>query len=184
MDKHKIYIKELLESEHSKRITNQIIDYIEDDPIKFKALMDLFFSDNWWMNQRASWPIPFIVKKHHHLAEPYLTKLISNLDHPSHNAVVRNTLRFLTDIEIPEELQGKCYAICTRILTNSTEPVANKIFAMTLMLNIALPYPELLKELKLIIETQYEFEKPGYKSRGRKTLAQIDKKLKTNPSQN
>jgi len=178
MDRHKIYIKEALESEHSKRITNQIIDYVGDDPLKFKALMDLFFSDDWCMNQRASWPIPFILKKHSELVQPYLDRFISNLENPKHNAVIRNTLRFLAEIEIPEELQGKCYEFCLRTIKNIKEPVANKIFAMTVLLNIALPYPELLNELKIIIETQMEYEKPGFRSRGRKTLASIEKRLK------
>ncbi len=182
MDRHRIYIKELLESEHSKKITDQIVDYIEDDPLKFKALVDLFFSEDWCMNQRAAWPIPFIAKKHSELVEPYLAQFISNLENPRHNAVIRNTLRFLAEIEIPEDQQGRCYDFCLRTITNIKEPVANKIFAMTIMLNIALPYPELLNELKIIIETQIEYEKPGFKSRGRNTLSHIEKSLKVKSS--
>lgn len=177
MDEHFIYIKELQATEHSRRITDKVVEYIEDDPLRFKALMDLFFSDDWLINQRASWPIPFVVKKHPHLIEPYIEALIINLESPCHNAVIRNTIRLFTEIEVPIDLQGKFYEICFRLLKDIKEPVANKIFAMTVMYKIAYPYPELLMELKTVIETQFPYEKPGFKSRGRKTLALIEKRL-------
>ena len=63
-------------------------------------------------------------------------------------------------------------------MTNIKEPVANKIFAMTVMYKIGAPYPELLSELKTIIETQMPYEKPGFKSRGRKNPGSYRKKLK------
>lgn len=179
MDKHYIYIKELQATEHSRRITDQVIDYIEDDPDKFSALMELFFSEDWLINQRAAWPIPDIAKKYPELIEPYISKLIHNLEKPCHNAVIRNTVRLFENIDVPEDLQGIFYDICYKLMCNIKEPVANKIFAMTVMYKIGEPYPELLSELKTIIETQLPYEKPGFKSRGRKTLALINKKLNT-----
>lgn len=178
MDKHYIYIKELQATEHSRRITDQVIDYIDDDPEKFSALMALFFSEDWLINQRAAWPIPDIAKNYPQLIEPYIPKLIRNLEKPCHNAVVRNTVRLFENIDVPEDLQGVFYDICYKLMTNIKEPVANKIFAMTVMYKIGEPYPELLSELKTIIETQMPYEKPGFKSRGRKTLVRIEKKLK------
>lgn len=174
---HYEHIKDLLESAHSRSITDRVIAYVNGDPLKFKALMDLFFSEEWLMNQRASWPIPIIVRDYPELIDPYKEKLILNLSNPSHNAVVRNTIRMFEDIELPEELQGRFYQFGLKLLMNIKEPVANKVFTMTVMYKIAEPYPELLKELKLIIETQLPYEKPGYKSRGKKTLALIDKRL-------
>ena len=172
MDEHYSHIKSLLTSDHSKRICDLIIEYVGDDVQRFKSLMDLFFSDDWLMNQRAAWPIPIIVRKYPHLIQPYKEKLILNLENPSHNAVVRNTIRMF---------EGRFYQFGLQLLTNIKEPVANKVFAMTVMYKIAEPYPELLSELKLIIETQLPYEKPGFKSRGKKTLILIEKRLETIP---
>jgi hypothetical protein len=177
LDAHFDHIKKLLESEHSKSVTNSIIDYVGNDATRFKALMELFFSEEWLLNQRASWPIPFIVRSHPELIEPYKEKLILNLEHPSHNAVVRNTIRMFEEIEVPEDLHAKFFDFGINLLRSIKEPVANKVFTMTVLFKIASPYPELLNELKLVIETQIKHEKPGFKSRGRKTLALIDKKL-------
>lgn len=181
MDSHFERIKALLASDHSKVVTNLIIEYVGNDEVKFAALMKLFFSKDWLMNQRASWPIPYIVREHPKLIDPYLSKLIDNLENPSHNAVVRNTVRMFEEIEVPVDLQGKLYDICFSLLTKIDEPVANKIFSMTILYKIAEPFPELLNELKLVIENQLPYEKPGFKSRGRKTLALIEKRLNTSP---
>jgi hypothetical protein len=177
LNAHYEHIKDLLESAHSRSITDRVIAYVEADSQKFNALMDLFFSDDWLLNQRAAWPIPIIVREYPELIEPYKEKLVLNLENPSHNAVVRNTIRLFEDIEIPEDLHGRFYEIGLKLLINIKEPVANKVFTMTVMYKIAEPYPELLNELKLIIETQLPYEKPGFKSRGKKTLALIDKRL-------
>jgi hypothetical protein len=177
MDAHKETIKNLLLFEHSKFITTKVIEYIGEDKAKLSALMDLFFADDWLLNQRAAWPMSYIAIEHPKLIAPYLEKLIDNLEQPSHNAVIRNTLRLFVELSIPESHEGKMYDLCYKLITQIKEPVANKIFAMSVMFTIARPYPELLNEIKLIIETQFPFEKPGFKSRGRKTLALIEKAL-------
>ncbi len=175
MGSHISIIKDLLLHEHSKFITNKVVDFVGDDPTKFSALMELFFDDDWLLNQRAGWPMAFIAIDHPQLIEPYKEKLIDNLYHPSHNAVIRNTLRLFQAIKVPVDYEGKMYDLCSKLLLQIKEPVANKIFAMTVMYNIAKPYPELLSELKIILETQLPYEKPGYKSRAKKTIMLIEK---------
>jgi len=174
LDSNITFIKDLLLHEHSKFITNKVIDYVGDDPTKFDALMELFFDDDWLLNQRAAWPMSYIAIAHPNLIASYKSRLIDNLYHPSHNAVIRNTLRLFQDIPIPEEQEGKLFDYCSKMLLQIKEPVANKIFGMTVMLMIAKPYPELLRELKVILETQFPYEKPGYKSRAKKTIALIE----------
>ena len=83
-------------------------------------------------------------------------------------------MRIFQNIDIPEEYQGVLYDFGTELILDIKEPVANKVFAMTMMYNIALPFPELLEELKMILETQYPYEMPGYKSRTRKLVSQIN----------
>jgi len=172
---HYHHIKELLEAEHSKVQTLRIVDYIGNDIQRFKALMQLFFSDDWWMNQRAAWPMPMVVKKTPLLIYPYLNQLINNLENPSHNAVVRNTVRLLQDINIPEEFQGQVVNICMKLIADPKEPTANKIFSMSVVYNISKKWPDLQNELRLLIESQLECESPGFKSRGRKILKEFSK---------
>lgn len=170
---HYQYIKELLEAEHSKVQTMRVVNYIGHDRDKFEALMQLFFSDDWCLNQRSSWPIPFIVEKSPELIYPYLEKLLNNLENPSHNAVVRNTIKLFQDIDIPDKFQGHVVNVCTDLLTDPKEPVANRVFSMTVIYNISKKWPDLQNELRILIESQMENESAGFKSRGRKILKAI-----------
>lgn len=167
---HFQHIKELLEAEHSKVQTMRVVDYIGHDPEIFEALMQLFFADDWCLNQRASWPIPIIVERYPELIYPYLEQLLKNLENPSHNAVVRNTIKLFQDIDIPDKLQGEVVNICTSLLTNPKEPVANRVFSMTVIYNISKKWPDLQNELRILIESQMENESAGFKSRGQKIL--------------
>jgi len=172
---HYLVLKEMLEAEHSKAQTMRIVDYVGSDSVKFEALMQLFFSDDLLMNQRSAWPMPAIVLKTPLLIYPYLAQLINNLENPSHNAVVRNTVKLLQDIYIPEEFQGQVVNICMRLIADPNEPTANRIFSMTVVSNLAKKWPDLRNELQLLIESQIESESPGFKSRGKKILKEIEK---------
>ena len=177
MDKnHFQYIKKLLEAEHSKVQTMHVVNYIGEDNERFEALMQLFFAEDWCLNQRASWPLPIIIKKTPLLIDPYLEQLIENLENPSHNAVVRNTVKLFQEIYIPEEFQGQVINICMKLLADPKEPVANRVFSMTVIYNISKKWPDLQNELGILIESQLENESPGFKSRGKKISKLIAEK--------
>ncbi len=85
-------------------------------------------------------------------------------------AVKRNTLKILQFVDIPEDLLGITADICFRLLNDGKEPIAVKVFAMTVIFNIVKKYPELNEELKISIEEQMPFASAGFKSRGNKIL--------------
>ena len=172
---HYQYIKKLLEAEHSKVQTVRVVEYIGSDSERFEALMQLFFADDWCLNQRASWPMPLIVERYPELISPYIERLIQNLENPSHNAVVRNTIKLLQDIDIPEKSQGQVVNLCMSLLADPKEPVANRVFSMTVIYSISKKWPDLQNELRILIESQMDSESPGFKSRGGKILKLISK---------
>jgi hypothetical protein len=77
-------------------------------------------------------------------------------------------------IEIPPALQGIAAEACFENLS-SEEPVAVKVFAMTVIANLCKDYPELKSELVPLIEDQLPFATAGFRSRARKVLRQIEK---------
>jgi len=157
--------------EHSKSNTNLITEYIGKDPVKFKALMDLFFHGEYRVVQRAAWAMSDAVTAHPELILPYLDQLVLNLkDAPKHPAVTRNTLRILQNLEVPERLQGELVNLCFDFVASRKEAVAIKAFAMTIIYNIGKSEPDLMNELKILIEDQMPFTSPAFQSRGRKIL--------------
>jgi hypothetical protein len=167
-------IKDLLIAEHSKKQTDRIVKYIGADAGRFAVLMKLFFAGEYRITQRAAWPMSYCIQNHPELTKPYFKKLLDFLQKPGvHNAVARNTLRLLQDIDIPEKYQGQLMSICFDYIQDIKTPAAVKAFSLTILENFSKKYPEILPELKTIIEERWPHETSAFKSRAKKILKTI-----------
>ena len=167
-------IREQLLVEHSKANALFISNYIGDDQGKFQELVELFLGDEYRITQRAGHSLAHVFDNHPHLVDPFLPKLIRNLDNEVNDAVKRNTLRILQDKVIPDNEEGILVNHCFDYLVSNKEPVAIKVFAMTVLGNICHKFPDLKNELKIIIEELMETGTPGIISRGKKVLKTIE----------
>ena len=166
-------IKELQKG-FGKPTCDRIVAYIGNDQERFSALVEAFLNGGHRVAQRAAWPLGYSVKKHPVLVKPHLRQIIQNLDQPHiHDAVKRNTVRFLQFIEIPKPLHGATWGHCTRLLQDKKSPVAIKVFSMSVLANLAMEYPALKRELATIIEDQMPYGSPGFVSRGKKVLKSL-----------
>ncbi|QSE97658.1 hypothetical protein [Fulvivirga lutea] len=166
-------IKKELLKEHSKEQAEYIAAFIGTDKNRFKDLMSLFLGDDYRTSQRAAWAVSKCHDKNPELIAPYLKHMLQNLEKAHHDAVKRNTLRILQDIEIPESLWGKTADVCFKVMQSSAEPIAVKVFGMTVLANICQKVPELKNELRLIIEDQLPYGSAGFKSRAKKVLKDL-----------
>ncbi len=167
-------LKKTLLQEHSKAQTNKLVAYINNDPVKFKKLMELFFNDTYRVTQRAAWPMSICAEQNPALIEPYLKKMIINLKE-ANMAVKRNTVRALQFIDIPARLQGIAVNQCFDLLNDPKEAIAVKVFAMTVVANICEKQPDLANELRIYIENQLPIGSAGFISRGKKILSRLEK---------
>lgn len=168
-------IKKEILKEHSKKQTSKVVKYIGDDAQRFKTLVKAFLEGPYRVTQRAAWPLALCVQDHPALINPHLKEVLKMLGKPgTHDAVRRNILRFLQDIEIPKKFYGfvtdKCFT-----LMDPKEPIAVRVFSMTVLSNIAQHEPDLKKELRIIIEDQLPYGSAGYLSRAKKILKKLDK---------
>lgn len=162
--------------EHSKAMTYQIVDYIGSSPTRFQELLILFLAGPYRVTQRAAWPMSYCVRSHPALIKPHLKKVLDHLSKPSiHDSVKRNTVRLLQDVKIPKSLQGRAADVCFEYLSNPKEPIAVRVFSMTVLANIAKENPELKNEIIPIIEDQLPFGSAGFRSRGVKVLKELKK---------
>jgi len=165
---------ETLAKGHSKAQCDRIVKYIGNDPGRFKALVAVFLAGPYRITQRAAWPLSYCVEDHPQLIHPHLKAIIRNLKSPGlHNAVKRNTVRLMQFIAIPRSLQGQAAAICFEFFQNPREPVAVRVFSMSVLARIAEDQPELKNELKIMIEDQLPFGTAGFLSRARRVLKQL-----------
>lgn len=92
---------------------------------------------------------------------------------PVHDAVKRNVIRILQDIELPKNSQGFAATICFDFLSSPKESVAVKAFSITVLANISPHEPDLKQELIMLIKEQMEWEKPAFQIARKKNIAAI-----------
>jgi hypothetical protein len=169
--------KELLKRQ-SRVHCNFIVKYIGDDETRFADLMRLFFKGDYRLTQHAAWPISYCIRQYPILAKPYFKKFIDQLSNSeAHPAARRNIIRLLQFVEIPKKFHGKLMDICFQFISNPEEAIAVKAFSLTILSKLAEFYPEILPEIKTVIETRWEFETPAFHSRARKILKGLKSKV-------
>ena len=167
--------EELLKQQiHFKKHAVAITEYAVLTDENFKELIDCFLSDNVRVAQRAAWSVSWAAQKRPELVQSYAGVLISQLKRTDvHNAVIRNSLRILEDLDIPEEFHGEVMDACFQFLQKRDTAIAIKAFALTVLFNLSKIYPDIKNELRVIIEENMDYETAAYKSRGRKILAKL-----------
>jgi hypothetical protein len=161
----------LLRTEHSKKQTDRIVNYIGDDKDRFALLMKLFLQGEYRITQRAAWPLSYCVRHHPELIGPYFTPLLDNLARQDiHVAVIRNTVRLLQDVTIPKRYHGRVMSLCFDFVQAPETPIAVKAFSLSILSNLSADYPEIRGELRLIIDDQWEHATPAFRSRAKKIL--------------
>ena len=164
-------LREQILKEHSKSNCDKIVRWVGKNQQRFDELFYLFLNDEYRVVQRAAWPLSYAVIAHPQLIQKHFDKLLKNLEKPGvHAAVKRNTIRLLQDIEIPRRFQGQVMDLCFKYISEPKEAVATKAFSITVLDNLSASYPEIIPEIKLLVEQRYPHETAAFKSRARKFL--------------
>ncbi|MEQ1587091.1 MAG: hypothetical protein ABL895_14485 [Cyclobacteriaceae bacterium] len=160
--------------EHSKPQMEKIRRYVGTDVKRFAELVNVFLAGPYRVTQRASWPLSSCVEHNPSLIKPHLKKILGYLPKEGeHVAVKRNILRLLQYVTIPKSLQAKTINLCFDFLSNPQEAIAVRVFAMTVLANLAQENPDLKNEIILIIEDQLPYGSAGFLSRSKKVLKQL-----------
>lgn len=168
--------KACLEKEHSKRLTNQIVNEIIAKPILMNEFMEVFLGNSQHITQRAAWVLSYLAEKNSEIVIDHLPLLVEELSNPKHHqAVRRNILRAVQYMDIPSAVSGKLLDTCFFLLNKRDEQVAIKVFSMNLILRMAKKYPEISQELRFGIEEQMDFQSAAFKNRGAKILKELEK---------
>lgn len=164
-------LREALLAVHSKAQATRIADHVSDDPKRFRELFKLMLSPVYRVAQRAAWPVSYCVERHPELIKPYFGKLILQLERDdAHVAVRRNVARLLQFADIPKQYDGRIFEACYKLLDDPKQPVAVRVFSMTVAAKIAKHEPELLDELRLVAEKYPQADTAGFRCRARRVL--------------
>lgn len=157
--------------EHSKAQVTRIVNYVGNNPERFKKLVSVYVEGPYRVTQRAAWSISYCIENQPELVYPHLKTLLDQLKKPAvPDALKRNTMRLLQFIDIPKKYEGIIADRCFEYLANKKEAIAVKVFSMTVLQKIAKGKPELQKELRLILEDQLPYAGPAFQSRAKKII--------------
>ncbi len=169
-------LREEILKEHSKAQCSKIVEWVGNNQKRFDELLQLFLHDDYRVTQRVGWPLSYCVTAQPVFIKKSIGALIGNLEKPGiHDAVKRNTIRLFQHIDIPKKYQGKLMDTCFRYVESPTEAVAIKAFSLTVLGKLAKLYPEILPEIKLLIEEQMPTQTPAFTSRAKHLLKTFGK---------
>lgn len=163
---------ELFNQPPTKAQRDRIIRYVSSQQ-RFDELLAVFAKGPYRITQRAAWPLSYCVQHKPEFLAKHFATVVKMLETTNlADAVKRNLLRTLQFVQIPTRHQGRI-ANCCFIFLTSNEPTAIKVFAMTVIANLAQENRELKNEIIPIIESQLPFGSAGFISRARKVLKQL-----------
>ncbi len=152
----------------------KIVAQIGEPKHGLSELVTIYLKGPMRITQRAATLLVYFANKHPKLVDKELGQIINYLQKPKASvAVKRNTVRFLQFMPIAKKWQGRVADICFRYLTSHTEPIAVKVFSMTVLANLAKENQELKNELISIIEDQMPFGSAGFRNRGARILKEL-----------
>ena len=167
-------LEKMILAPNSEHHALTISRYIGDNPIRFSDLVSLFLAGPYRVTQRAALPLNMCVRRNAKLIKPHLKKILQHLEQPkTPDALKRNGIRLLQFISIPQSFQGRVAAVCFRFFQNRKEAIAVRVFAMTVLANLAKEQTELKNELIPLIEDELPYASAGFISRGRKVLKEL-----------
>jgi hypothetical protein len=168
-------LKEQILREHSKANCLLIVQWVGSSQQRFDELFNLFLGHEYRLVQRTAWPVSYCVEAYPQLMKKHFGRLVKKLQEPSlYHAVRRNSVRFLQHVSIPRAYQGAVMDICIRYVASPNEPVSVKAFSLTVLRNLARLHPDIVPEIKLLIEDQLPRQGPSFAVRALDFLESVD----------
>lgn len=164
MDLRKTILKE-----HSKENCLKIVQWVGNNDKRFDRLLHVFYEGDYRLAQRAAWPVSVCVENNPVLVEGKLPALVKELEKEGkHDAVKRNILRIINHVVIPKKLEGVIMQRCFEYLSSNSEPVGIKAFSLHILFKLSKRYPEIVPEIKLLINDQVMHQTAAFKSAAKK----------------
>lgn len=167
--------KTQLLKEHSRSNTDYITKAIGNKAGDFSQIIDIIYSEQPPLPQRAAWLLASVNDIHPELLAPYIPQFIKTITGFKVDAIRRNMMVVLASQPIPKKLQAKLIDICFKFMLSAEEKVVVKVHAMQVIANLAKEHPELTGELMLVIEDQLPKNTAAFSARARLITKELNK---------
>ena len=148
-----------------------VVKWIGRSPARFAQLVAYVDGDDRLLMQRAAYPLSFAIEKNPAFVTPHYHTLIRRMKEPGlHDAIRRNILRAFEYVDVPALWQGELMDACFQFISNPREKPAVKASCITVLGRLAKQHPDIVPEIKLVIEEMRDNETAAFRARARKVF--------------
>ena len=170
-------LTELLSTDSSRAVADLAVLAVGSDQKAFDVIMDLCFKTKYPLNMRAARVLALCADKHPELIKKYTTKVTDLIINSTTGGVKRGIMKAVIDCidieEIPDS--GLLVDHCFKIILDSSEDYAHRVYAMEIVYKTCLFVPELKDELRQTLELIDEDSPPSIKARSSIILKKLRK---------
>jgi hypothetical protein len=131
-------MREEILRDYSKEHVLKVAEHACQSKANFAALVKCFLDHDYRLAQKAAWSVSWAARKKPEMVQPHVKDLVAALGKKNvHDAVIRNAVRVLQEIEIPESFHGEVMNTFFQFLENPSTPAAIKAFSLTTLYNLA-----------------------------------------------
>ena len=177
---HADAFKELILTYKSSSKKDEIVQMMLKDSKVFDQAFSFLKENNQKLIQYAVWPISYAAVSQPELIKNKWTLILKYIqDNHLHDAIRRNFMYVLENVNIPEKWHGTVIDFCFSCIHNPTEKVAAKAYAISIIEKLIVHYPDLIQEFIVSLEMNMEYAQPAFTSRARKVLKKYRKNINT-----
>lgn len=166
-------LEDLLLAEQSRANTDLLVDIIRQNPAVFPEFWEIFMKNSEPVSRRAAWVIDCFTETMPNILNSRIEELCINLPVFKTDGLKRHSMRMLSRSPLPEANLGILIDVSFRWLESRTESVAVKMYCILLLERISALYPEIIPELRDLIEFQMNEATPGLINISKKVLTRL-----------
>ena len=163
-------------ADRSKANIQRLVDHIGADKTRFAELMALVMRGTPRTAELSSWVMTTVLQTHPTLGGPWVAKMLDRMERSGHEGVHRNIIRSLQFTVLPKKLHGRVFSKMSAIIPDPQHTIAQRAFAITVAMRMVETYPELAREMHIILEDVLHPDPgPAIRSRASKSLKKLRK---------
>lgn len=170
-------IADALTTDRSKDSVLRILQSIEKEGLDFhqffRYLPELSFPLRWYM----TWVLTHYIERNKSIGNQNQEAIWTELKTNNHPSMQRDLWRSMTFIDVDDKFSGEVYDAAVKTLMSVSNPIAVRAHAMYCAANIAQPFPELSRELALILADFNQDDSAGLRARAKNLSRKLQLRL-------
>jgi len=174
MSKRQEELEELILSEWVSGGFKQAAKSIAQSPRDIAILFKLNQHPKHLIAWRSAYLLDLAHDVNQNILDNYLEEIMEMIPQLTNASIKRHYLRILSQHDLSELADGHLLDCCIKWLQNEETPIAVKGHCMQILHDLTIPYPELIPELKAVLENLIPYGSKGEVNRAKKILSLLN----------